>query len=176
MKTQLWLVLASVMAAAAHGAEPANPTTADPGSAQAAVKAPKGTPVISQAEGQLKAATAPVQYPAHPPPAAKKSAVRTATKPDFEMDVPPPAPLVEKKPTAPKPDLVWVPGYYMPDKGKWVWVAGEWSPPATPSSVWIAPRYDSKEKRWTPGYWQPDRPAPPDPSGPKEASDNPTYR
>jgi hypothetical protein len=52
--------------------------------------------------------------------------------------------------------LVWVPGNYIPVKGEWRWVRGEWAVPAQPISVWIPSRYDPKEKKWSPGYWQPD--------------------
>lgn len=87
------------------------------------------------------------------------------SNPDFFIAAPPPVPRPETKPPAPAAGYVWVPGHYMPVKGEWQWVAGEWGVPATPSSVWIDARYDAKVKYWTPGYWQPDRPTP-EPSAP----------
>lgn len=140
------------------------------------------TPVISLAEAQQKVATAPVRYPAHPDASKaddkSKPAAADAPKPDFAMATPPPAPRLETKPPTPGADRVWVPGHYMPEKGAWVWVAGEWGIPATPSSVWIEARYDVKERRWSPGYWQPDRPAPGEGGvpGKDSASDGATYR
>ncbi len=189
MKTKFWFISAGLSGALALSLPAQTPpaATAPAVITPARAAAPKAPPVISLDEAQQKVATAPVRYPAHPAPAPRASATAAtepastqppATKPDFVMAAPPPAPRPETKPAAPAANLVWVPGHYMPVKGQWVWVAGEWSTPATPSSVWIPARYETAEKSWTPGYWQPDRPAPTDPNAPaSEAADgNPVYR
>ncbi len=176
MKTKLFgLIL--VLGASLAGAAESQPTAATSTPANAREVSPPPAPKqlpIPLAEAEQKVATAPVRYPAHP--AAEKKDEAAATKPDFIIAAPPPAPPTETKPAAPGPNLVWVPGHYMPTRGKWSWVAGAWSVPATPSSVWIPARYDAPEKRWTPGYWQPDRPASSDTDPANPSSDNPTYR
>ena len=80
-----------------------------------------------------------------------------ATQDPFLMDTPPPAPRAEAKPPSPVAGYVWVPGHWVPVKGEWQWIAGVWSVPATPSSLWIPSKYDAKTKKWSAGYWQPDR-------------------
>jgi hypothetical protein len=90
---------------------------------------------------------------------ATEEAIRTHIKPSVrQMKTPPPAPRTDTKPPAPANNLVWVPGHWAPQDDEWKWVAGRWSVPATPASVWIEPKYDPATKRWSPGYWQPDRP------------------
>jgi hypothetical protein len=147
---------AAAVAAAAEAA-PAKERTSSAAGATAAS--------ITMAEALQKIAAAPPRYPAHPPtteegerPAAKAVTSPAAAAPKFVMSTPPPPPRAETKPPAPGKDYVWVPGHYMPIEGKWRWVNGEWSVPATPTSVWIQAVYDAETKNWNPGYWQPDRP------------------
>jgi hypothetical protein len=119
-------------------------------------------PALSRAEA-LKVIAGARQYVAHPTPTPAAGAVTKpqVTTPDFAMDTPPPAPRPETKPGAPAEGMVWVAGHYMPVKGEWRWVNGEWAVPATPISVWIPARYDAEQKKWAPGYWQPDAPTTP---------------
>ena len=95
---------------------------------------------------------------------ANEEHIRPASE-RHKMETPPPPLRAEKKPPMPAPGLVWVPGHWAPVKGEWQWTPGEWGVPATPISVWIDAKYDSKTKQWHAGYWQPDRPSPhrPDP-------------
>lgn len=143
-------------------------------SADTAAKSGGSSGSTSSSTTQATAATVPpgghkpaVTKPAKPtlPPklAAEKAteeAIRAHIKPakSFEMPTPPPAPRTETKPPAPAENLVWVPGHWAPQDGQWNWVAGQWSVPATPVSVWIEAKYDPAAKRWDAGYWQPDRP------------------
>jgi hypothetical protein len=115
------------------------------------------TAALSRAEA-LKIVSEARQYVAHPtpPPPPGKITPPQVKTPDFKMDEPPPAARTETKPEAPAAGYVWVPGHYMPVKGQWRWVRGEWAVPATPISVWIPARYDEDDKKWSPGYWQPD--------------------
>ena len=127
--------------------------------------APKA-PVPPTTSETLQSIAGPVpRYPAHP--SAEKPGKVAATKPvepRIVIPTPPPPARPETVPTAGKPGHVWVPGHYVPLDGQWRWVAGEWGVPATPISVWVEARYDTKTKTWTPGYWQPDRPDPPEPA------------
>ena len=110
---------------------------------------------------------AAITYQAHPPLGADgETAPPKMMMPDFDIAEPPPAPRAETKPEAPSPGLVWVAGHYMPVKGEWRWVRGEWAVPAVPISVWIKARYDEEKKHWYPGYWQPDRPTSGSPAAP----------
>lgn len=115
--------------------------------------------VLTRAEA-LKLVAEARKYVAHPQKEPNQViAEPKVTTPDFQMAEAPPAPRPETKPEAPGTGYVWVPGHYMPVKGQWRWVRGEWAVPALPISVWIPARYDEKEKKWSPGYWQPDVPA-----------------
>ena len=150
--------LSAILSASAQGAESASKSGAATHSstAQAAAAA---APTSSHAPGAAKPATPPLP----PKIAAEKAAeeaVRAHIKPakSFEISTPPPAPRAETKPPAPGENLVWVPGHWAPHEGQWKWVAGQWSVPATPASVWIEAKYDPAAKRWDAGYWQPDRP------------------
>jgi WXXGXW repeat (2 copies) len=135
------------------------------------------TPAITETEALNKTSAPEPHYPAHPstvaqtPQSGDAPMVHTGastfgnnTDPNL-ISAPPPSPRSETKPTAPAGLYVWVPGHYAPMKGQWQWVPGEWSVPATPSSVWIEGRYDEKAKRYSPGYWQPDRPPAPQTNG-----------
>ncbi len=122
-------------------------------------------PGMTLGEAQKVLSTAR-KYVAHPEPSGERRAPARTTSPDFEMSTPPPLPRAETKSAIPESGFVWVPGHYMPVKGEWRWVRGEWAPPATPESVWIPASYDAKEKKWSPGYWQPDRPYTPEPASP----------
>lgn len=124
---------------------------------------------MTLAEAQKVLSTAR-KYVAHPVPSkpGERRVESRVVSPDFEMDTPPPPPRPETKPAPPDPGYVWVPGHYMPVKGKWRWVRGEWAVPATPSSVWIAASYDAKERKWSPGYWQPDKPSAPESETPSK--------
>ena len=147
------------------------PKTPPPSTATATSPAVASAPAMTLAEAQKVLSTAR-KYVAHPVASrpGDRPAQGRAASPDFEMETPPPPPRPEAKPASPNPSYVWVPGHYMPVKGGWRWVGGEWAVPATPSSVWIAASYDAKEKKWSPGYWQPDRPSAPDPEGsPKDS-------
>ncbi len=118
------------------------------------------TPPLTRAEA-LKIIAESRRYVAHPGSKPNsKVAPSEVTTPDFAMAGPPPPPRVETKVAAPGATYVWVPGHFMPVKGEWRWVRGEWAVPATVISVWIAARYDEKDKKWSPGYWQPDAPTP----------------
>jgi hypothetical protein len=143
MKTKLltWIAaLCVLLAAAAPGAESGKKTEA-------------------HSDGKAKPAN-PSLPPKIAAEKAKEEAVRAHIKPDKSvvMQVPPPAARAETKPPAPADNLVWVPGHWAPQDGQWKWVAGQWSVPATPASVWIEAKYDPPTKRWDAGYWQPDRP------------------
>jgi hypothetical protein len=131
-------------------------------SAAAAAATDEAKPALTRAEAQEKVTFAK-RYVAHPPKSdAEGKGAPLVSMPEFDIAVPPPAPRAEAKPDAPGAGYVWVAGHYMPEKGEWRWVRGEWAVPATPSSVWIAARYDEKEQKWSPGYWQPDVPTPAD--------------
>ena len=128
--------------------------------------------VLTRAEA-LKIIAGAKKYEAHP--VEKTSVGLTKPKvltPDFDMATPPPAPRSELKPDAPAPGMVWVAGHYMPVKGQWRWVRGEWAVPALPISVWIPAKYDEATKHWDPGYWQPDAPASAEPAADPNAKDN----
>ena len=102
---------------------------------------------------------------AMPPPAlaasqaaekARREHILPAPDP-FMMATPPPPLRAETKAPPPAAGHVWVPGHWASVKSEWQWTPGAWGIPATPSSVWIESRYDSKTKHWSAGYWQPDR-------------------
>lgn len=153
-------VAGSMLAATARGGSDAAPSFPQ-GGAQRSSGRPAPAPELSFAEAR-KLVVAGRKYVAHP----RISGAGEATAPGsdvpdgFEIATPPPAPRAESRPASPGPGLVWVPGHYMPVKGEWRWVRGEWAGPATPASVWIQGQYDAEKKTWSPGYWQPDRPAP----------------
>lgn len=160
MKTKLGLFLAGLCASVATIVMGEEFRAASPSSTSSADSAPALT--LAEAQKTIAAAR---RYVAHPSPEEKETERRAeprVTSPDFEIAQPPPAPRPETKPTQPVTGYVWVPGHYMPLKGEWRWVKGEWAVPATPASVWIPARYDEQEKKWSPGYWQPDRPAAPE--------------
>lgn len=145
--------LVSVPAAPAASDRPLPSTRSD--QAPSASEAPS----LSRAEERQLIADAK-RYVAHPSKDSNEVISKPkVTMPDFDIAEPPPAPRSETKPEAPGPGYVWVDGHYMPVKGQWRWVRGEWAVPALPISVWIPARYDEKEKTWAPGYWQPDVPA-----------------
>ncbi|MEO6568711.1 MAG: hypothetical protein ABIO94_08090 [Opitutaceae bacterium] len=127
--------------------------------------------VLTRAEA-LQIIAGAKKYEAHP---TEKTAVGVTKPkvlmPDFDMATPPPAPRAEIKPDAPAPGMVWVAGHYMPVKGEWRWVRGEWAVPALPISVWIPAKYDETTRHWDPGYWQPDAPASPEPAADANAKD-----
>lgn len=154
---------ALAFAATVRGAsdQPLNPSRTAP------VSSPAEIPALTRAEERQLIAEAK-RYVAHPPKEGNAVISKPkVTTPDFDIAEPPPAPRSETKPEAPGPGYVWVEGHYMPVKGQWRWVRGEWAVPALPISVWIPARYDEKEKTWSPGYWQPDVPAaipPPEPA------------
>jgi WXXGXW repeat (2 copies) len=125
---------------------------------QVSVSSPpnESAPVLTRAEA-LQLISDARRYTAHPPKEPNELVAKPkVTTPDFDMAEPPPAPRSETKPEAPGSGYVWVEGHYMPVKGQWRWVRGEWAVPALPISVWISARYDAKAKTWSPGYWQPD--------------------
>ena len=64
---------------------------------------------------------------------------------------PPPPPPVAWAPPCPGPDYTWVPAYYYPAGGQFVWHAGFWARPPYTGAYWVAPRY--YERRYFPGYW-----------------------
>ncbi|MEO7414386.1 MAG: YXWGXW repeat-containing protein [Opitutaceae bacterium] len=116
-------------------------------------------PALTRAEALLLM-TAAKKYEAHPVKKPEEVVAKPKVlTPDFDMATPPPSPRTEIKPTSPAPGMVWVAGHYMPVKGEWRWVRGEWAVPALPISVWIPAKYDATTKHWDPGYWQPDAPS-----------------
>jgi hypothetical protein len=137
-----------------------DPVLMPPAKDYAREQEPSSTSPVAPAltrEEALKLITAARKYVAHPQKEPNQViAEPKVTTPDFNIAEPPPAPRAEPKPEAPGSGLVWVEGHYMPVKGEWRWVRGEWAMPALPISVWIPARYDTKEKKWAPGYWQPD--------------------
>jgi WXXGXW repeat (2 copies) len=131
---------------------PVNP----PPAGHASAGADDSAPALTRAEA-LKLITDARMYVAHPPKDPNELVAKPkVTTPDFDIAEPPPPARPETKPEAPAPGYVWVEGHYMPVKGQWRWVRGEWAVPALPISVWISARYDEKGKTWAPGYWQPD--------------------
>lgn len=144
------------------------PATPSPAEASAPAKASKTSSATSSEVGSGKKA-APLSSDANR--GNDEASVHTGAS-TFASDrdpnlisTPPPPVRPETKPPAPAGLYVWVPGHYAPAKGEWQWIPGEWSVPATPSSVWIEGRYDEKTKRYSPGYWQPDRPPAPQTNG-----------
>jgi hypothetical protein len=130
------------------------PSSSDPATVAAT------TPALTRGEAQETIVFAK-RYVAHPPKVGPDGQEGPrVTMPEFDIAIPPPEPRTESKPAAPGPGVVWVPGHYMPVKGEWRWVRGEWAVPATPISVWIPARWDEKKQQWAPGYWQPDAPTP----------------
>jgi hypothetical protein len=122
-------------------------------SASPAVHSPVGTDTTA------RAASAPALPKSLAEQKAAGEAVRAHIQPAARlMATPPPAPRTEVKPSPPDAHSVWVPGHWAPEAGEWKWTAGQWTTPATPTSVWIEAKYDAKTKKWSPGYWQPDRP------------------
>ena len=154
---------------AMRGATESSPTRP----AEKSSLAPASAPALTRAEA-LKIIAESRLYVAHPQAQPENStrAEPLVTTPAFDMNNPPPAPRTETKPPTPAPGLVWAAGHYMPVKGVWRWVNGEWAAPATPISVWIPANYNAKKKKWSPGYWQPDAPytapagSPPKPATP----------
>ena len=162
MKTKFRVRLAGLCGALAAFAFSENTcrATESPSASPAEKSSPGAEPALTRAEA-LKIVAGARHYVAHPSAQQAHSAGATQaepamTTPDFDMAEPPPAPRAETKPPSPAPSLVWVAGHFMPVKGVWRWVNGEWAAPVTPISVWIQASYDAKVKRWSPGYWQPD--------------------
>ena len=70
---------------------------------------------------------------------------------------PPPRLVVEAPPPrAPRPDMVWVPGYYVQERGGWVLVPGHYDSPPRRGAVWVPPRHESSgvEVRYYSGFWR----------------------
>lgn len=67
----------------------------------------------------------------------------------------PPEVVFTPSPPPPRGDVVWVPGYYMEDRGRWVLVQGHYEARPRPGAVWVAPRYEraGAEIRFYSGGW-----------------------
>jgi len=68
---------------------------------------------------------------------------------------PPPPPVVHVLPPTPGPEFAWVPGYWYPAAGRYVWHEGYWTRPPYSGAYWVAPRYEGG--RYLGGYWYGDR-------------------
>lgn len=155
------LITVAALCALTFAARAANPPATPDASAGSAATKPAAASAHSTTPPDSASKSAP---PALPPSLAadkaKEEAIRAHIQPSTyqKMATPPPAPRAEIPPARPAGEHVWVPGHWAPQEGEWKWVSGQWRVPATPTSVWIEPRYDPAKQRWSAGYWQPDRP------------------
>ncbi|HTL67787.1 MAG TPA: YXWGXW repeat-containing protein [Lacunisphaera sp.] len=102
--------------------------------------APATTAVVTTQNGQA-VAVAPAQT--------------TAPAPVIVMSAPP-AVQTEAVTERPNSDDKWVPGYWTWRDQRYEWVAGHWELPPSPSSTWIAPRWERLSDgtyRFYEGYW-----------------------
>jgi YXWGXW repeat-containing protein len=67
---------------------------------------------------------------------------------------PPPPPqvvYVAPPPPPPEPAYVWVPAYWYPVAGQYVWHDGYWTRPPYPGAYWVSARYE--RDMFFEGYW-----------------------
>lgn len=138
-----------------------------PAYAPAQSEAEKEQPTAGQADSVSAAKLPPALIASEAAEKARRDHILPARDP-FLVATPPPSLRAETKTSAPAPGYVWMPGHWAPVKGEWQWKPGEWGVPATPSSVWIEPKYDSKTTHWSAGYWQPDRAGSYEPEAPQK--------
>ena len=68
----------------------------------------------------------------------------------------PPAPYVERIPPRPRGNMVWVPGYWVAERNRWVWVSGRYETPPRQNAVWVEPSWQrhGDEFRFSVGFWR----------------------
>lgn len=100
----------------------------------------------------------PVVYQPAPPPVVYQPAPPVVVQEPSVIVVrrPVPAPRVEVVSPRPGPRHVWVSGYWVAQRGDWVWVPGRWETPPRAGAVWVAPRYDrhGTDVHFSLGFWR----------------------
>lgn len=68
---------------------------------------------------------------------------------------PPPPPREETIPPPPSSSQVWIPGYWILNKG-WQWQAGHFAQPPGHASTWVPGRWVQQGAHWvwSPGQWR----------------------
>jgi hypothetical protein len=68
----------------------------------------------------------------------------------------PPTRIVERRSERPSPRHQWINGYWVRNRGGWVWVSGQWRVPPRAEAVWVEPRWEhhDREFHFSLGYWR----------------------
>lgn len=72
------------------------------------------------------------------------------------VTVQPPPERVEIMGRPPNPRYVWNKGYYVQQRGRWVWLPGRWIAPPLGRRVWV-PGYWARDRSgwyWREGFWR----------------------
>jgi hypothetical protein len=64
------------------------------------------------------------------------------------IGTPPPPVRYEVAPPMPQPGYVWMPGYWAPVHGRYVWYSGRWSNPPYYGAAWRNPRWRHEGDGW----------------------------
>ncbi len=98
-----------------------------------------------------------VEQPAPPP---QEVVILQEPPPPPEMVVvvreAPPTGIVERRPPQPSPGAVWVSGYWVRQRARWVWVSGQWRVPPRQAAAWVEPRWERRgpEFHFSLGFWR----------------------
>lgn len=64
------------------------------------------------------------------------------------IGTPPPPVRYEVAPPMPQPNYVWMPGYWAPVQGRYVWYSGRWGRPPYHGAAWRGPRWQHEGDGW----------------------------
>ncbi len=98
-----------------------------------------------------------VEQPAPPP---QEVVIFQQSPPPTEMVVivreTPPPEVLERRPPQSSRRAVWVSGYWVRHRDRWVWVSGQWRLPPRQDAAWVAPRWERRgpEFHFTLGFWR----------------------
>ena len=70
--------------------------------------------------------------------------------------VAPPIPRVDVAPLRPAAGVVWRPGYWSWNGGRYVWMPGAYVTPPRPLAAWVAGHWVAERQGWVwvDGYWR----------------------
>ncbi|MBA4149883.1 MAG: YXWGXW repeat-containing protein [Verrucomicrobia bacterium] len=89
------------------------------------------------------------------PAGAVPTSSRTVVRETVVVDQPP-VPQVEAVGVAPSGEHVWVPGHWMRQGDRWVWMSGRYDLRPTPTAVYMPGHWDRQGNGfvWREGYWK----------------------